>query len=143
MRYEDLTALVQHRARLSSRDAAEQATRATLETFAVRVPDSLTTAVTARLPHDLGDMVRRYRRAPLVATACVGSDDFVATVAERTLLDAPRAAAVARTVFGVLDRASDGALESARPGLAEDVRDLMIPAQRSARRTAAAAGVPG
>lgn len=144
MRYDDLTAMVQHRARLSTRDVAERATRATLEAFAVRVPDSLAATVSARLPAEMGDVVRRSRRAPLIAAGGLGNDDFVATVAERTHLDAPRAAAVARTVFGALDHVTDGALVSARPGLAEDVRALVLPAQRSAARPRGVpAGAPG
>jgi uncharacterized protein (DUF2267 family) len=127
MRYDDLTRLVQRRARLASPDAAERATRATLETLSPRLPDALASDLTARLPREMGDVVRRSRRGPATVGTHVGGDDFVAALAERTLLDAPRAAAVARTVFGAVDVATAGALGSARPALAEDVRALVAP----------------
>ncbi|MFD8427780.1 DUF2267 domain-containing protein [Streptomyces coelicoflavus] len=50
---------VQARAGLDSRDAAEAATRATLETVAERIPASLSDDLAAQLPQGIGEHLRR------------------------------------------------------------------------------------
>ena len=123
MRYDDLTLLVQRRARLATRDAAERVTHATLQTLAERAPDTVTDALTRRLPSEFGSHLRRGRKGGHGAA----DDDFVARIAERSALDALRAAAAARTVLRVVDLETSGALVGqARVGLPEDVRDLVV-----------------
>ncbi|MCV2457779.1 DUF2267 domain-containing protein [Streptomyces sp. ICN988] len=50
---------VQARAGLDSRDSAEAATRATLETVAERIPASLSDNLAALLPQGIGEHLRR------------------------------------------------------------------------------------
>jgi uncharacterized protein (DUF2267 family) len=59
MRYEEFTGQVQARAGLGSRQAAEQAVRATLETLAERVPDGVAAHLAAQLPHEAAESLRR------------------------------------------------------------------------------------
>lgn len=59
MRYEEFTGKVQARAELESRQAAEQAVRATLETIAERVPDGVADHLAAQLPHEAAESLRR------------------------------------------------------------------------------------
>lgn len=59
MRYEDFTGQVQARAALGSRQAAEAAVRATLETLAERVPDGVAEHLAAQLPHEAAAAVHR------------------------------------------------------------------------------------
>ena len=130
MHYAQLARLVQHRARLASPALADRATSATLRALAERVPDTVATTLAEQLPPDLAAHLRDGLEASTVPDPAL-ADDFVALVAERTSLDAPRAASVARTVFRVVDRESGGGLASRPRGvLPEDVRDLVARASR-------------
>jgi uncharacterized protein (DUF2267 family) len=123
--YDDLTRLVRVHGKLATQELAEIATRAALTTLAERVPDGLAGTLAARLPGDLAVHLRRPE------TAVEESDDFVARLAERTGLDAPRAARVARVVFRVVDHETDGALAvRARTSLPEDLGSLVLTAAR-------------
>lgn len=59
MRYEELTGQVQARGRLPSRQSAERALRATLETVAERVPDGVAEHLAAQLPTEAAEDVHR------------------------------------------------------------------------------------
>lgn len=59
MRYEEFTGQVQARADLGSRQAAEAAVRATLETLGERVPDGVAAHLAAQLPHEAAEPLRR------------------------------------------------------------------------------------
>lgn len=59
MRYEEFTGRVQARAGLGSRQAAERAVRATLETLAERVPDGVAEHLSAQLPQEVADSLGR------------------------------------------------------------------------------------
>src|SRR4051794_23582216 len=96
--YAQLARLVQHRARLATPAMADRATSATLRALAERVPDTVATTLADRLPPDLAAHLRGGLGTEGPADPAL-ADDFVALVAERTSLDAPRAASVARTVF--------------------------------------------
>jgi len=125
VRYEELTRLVQLRARIHSAADAERVTRTTLCALGERVPDTVAATLAERLPPDLATYVRTGADSPLGADPAL-ADDFVALVAERASLDAPRAASVARIVFRVVDVASGGGLGGrAKGALSEDVRDLV------------------
>lgn len=126
MRYDELTKLVQVRARIGSREDADRVTRTTLYALGERVPDTVATSLGERLPPDLAAYVRNGAVAPRGIDDPALADDFVALVAERARLDAVRAASVARIVFRVIDLASGGGLAGrAKGALPEDVRDLV------------------
>jgi uncharacterized protein (DUF2267 family) len=59
MRYEEFTGQVQARAALGSRQAAERAVRATLETVAERIPDGVAEHLAAQLPQEVADPLGR------------------------------------------------------------------------------------
>ncbi len=113
-------------AHLGPSDDADRAARATLAALAQRVPESLSRTLVTRLPHDIGSHLKVSD-----GTQSSYADDLVAEVAEAAGLDALRAAKVARVIFGVVDRATSGALcNRASTSLPEDVRDLVLSASR-------------
>ena len=59
MKHDEFIGQVQHRARLSSRGAAERATRATLEPLAERLAGGEADDLAAQLPLELGEHLRR------------------------------------------------------------------------------------
>ena len=125
VRYDELTRLVQVRARIPSAQDADRVTRTALRALGERVPDPLVTTLAERLPPDLARHVRPGLDSPSVIDPAL-ADDFVALVAERASVDALRAASVARIVFRVVDVASGGSLAGRAKGtLPEDVRDLV------------------
>lgn len=122
----ELLESVRRSARLGPADDPDRATRVTLAALAERVPDSLSRTLVTRLPHDIGSHLKSGMTADHLY-----ADDLVAEVAEGAGLDALRAARVARVVFGVVDRATSGALcGRAGTSLPEDVRDLVLSATR-------------
>lgn len=125
MRYDQLARLVQARARLASADVANRATMLTLCALGERVPDTVAATLAERLSPELAAFVRTGAGTPVTKNAPL-ADDFVALLAERASIDAPRAASVARTVFRVVDVETGGGLaRRARGVLPEDVRDLV------------------
>jgi uncharacterized protein (DUF2267 family) len=125
VRYEQLTRLVQARARLATAADADRATSITLCALGERVPDTVAATLAERLPPDLAAHVRNGAGHPLGKDAPL-ADDFVALLAERASIDALRAASVARIVFRVVDVETGGGLaQRARGVLPEDVRDLV------------------
>ena len=59
MEHDEFIGQVQARARLDSRGAAEQATRATLETLGERLSEGAAENLAAQLPHEIGEHLRR------------------------------------------------------------------------------------
>lgn len=92
-----------------SAHAAEQATRATLETLGERLYGGAAENLAAQLPHEIGEHLRR-------ASAARGEQldlgDFFARVTElsATGVDAPAAVFHARCVLEVVDEATTGKL---------------------------------
>lgn len=125
MRYDQLTRIVQTRARIASADIADRATSLTLLALGERVPDTVAATLAEKLPADLAAFVRTGAGVQPAKDAPL-ADDFVALIAERTSLDALRAASVAKTVFRIVDLETGGGLaHRARGVLPEDVRDLV------------------
>lgn len=117
---------VRRSARLGPADDPARAIRAALAALAERVPEGLSRTLVTRLPQEFAAHLR-----PSEPIKAGYADDLVAEVAEAANLDALRAASVARVVFGVVDRASSGALaKRAGTSLPEDVRDLVLSASR-------------
>lgn len=129
MQHDAFIGQVQARARLSSRGAAEEATRATLETLAERVGSGLGDDLAAQLPREIGENVRRVtRQAGQVRDAeRFGQREFLHKVAERSHSDPPEAAHSARVVFEVLDEATTGrVMDRVRQALPEDMRRFTL-----------------
>jgi len=117
---------VQHRAQLSSRGEAQEATRATLSTLAERIQDGQAENLAAQLPEPLEGPLSGAGR-----TESFGPDEFVGRVAERdaSVGDGDEAVADAahhaRVVFDVVDDAvTEGQFEDVRAGLPEEYGTL-------------------
>jgi hypothetical protein len=84
VRHDEFTGQVQSRARLAGRGDAERAACAVLETLGERVPEGLAGNLTAQLPHEIGE---HLRRTEVYGGAGIGDrfgrQDFIARVAER------------------------------------------------------------
>lgn len=109
MQHDQFIGQVQNRARLDSRGAAEQATRATLETLAARIPDGLAENLAAQLPPEIGEHLRR-KSSPAGEGSGERFDrqEFVRRVADTGAVDEPTAAYQARVVMEVVDDATSG-----------------------------------
>ncbi len=111
MKHDEFIGQVQHRARLSSRGAAERATRATLETLAERLSGGEAKDLAAQLPPELGEHLQGQWSA-------IGErfslEEFFRRVSLREETDLPSAIFHARAVIEVLG-------EAVSPGEMDDV----------------------
>jgi uncharacterized protein (DUF2267 family) len=133
MHYEEFTGQVQARARLGSRQVAERAVRATLETVAERVPDGVADHLAAQLPGEAAAPLRRviaeHESTPRMrAEARVSGEHFdlpifAARVAWRTATSEDEALRQASAVLEVLDAAVE-------PQLMDKLEDVLPPAIR-------------
>lgn len=123
MKHDEFIGYVQARARLDSRGAAEQATRATLETLATRLGGGLPSNVAAQLPPELGLHLERSEDE----TDRFGITEFYERVAqvESPGTDLPQAAFHARAVISVLhDAVSQGTVDNLRAALPAEFSEL-------------------
>lgn len=129
MQHDDFIGQVQARASLDSRGAAETATRATLETLAERLPGRLADTLSAELPGEIGEHLRR-----VVTASDLGSEgerfdrrEFVARVADRSAADEVEAAHEVHAVMEVVEETvSEGAYNKTLVSLPQDVAALVI-----------------
>ncbi|UZJ30666.1 DUF2267 domain-containing protein [Streptomyces endophytica] len=141
MQHHEFLALVQERASLPDRGAAERAVRSTLETVAERVPSGLARHVAAQLPHELaGHLTREPQQAggstgPSAergGAAPPGDGErfdltvFAARVAWRGGVSEQAALQEAAAVFEVLDAAlAPELMERLSHSLPHDIRELL------------------
>ena len=92
---------VQSKAHLASLDAAQRATRATLETLAERLGPSESRQLGAQLPRE----IQEYLLLDTEETAGFSSDEFLGRVSEREGVDLPESTHHALAVIEVLGRA--------------------------------------
>jgi len=102
MKYDEFIKNVQGLAQLDSRQAAEQATRATLETVAERIVGNEASQLAAQLPQELGQYLQGHAgengdRFPL--------QEFYQRVSQKAGVEPVAAAMQARAVFIVLNEA--------------------------------------
>ncbi|WP_150244174.1 DUF2267 domain-containing protein [Nocardiopsis quinghaiensis] len=129
MQHDTFIGQVQARAHLDSRGAAEEATRATLETLAERVDPGLGEDLAAQLPREIGENMRRVTRQTEQGPGAEGFDqqEFLSRVAQRAHSAPPEAAHSAHAVFDVLDEATTGGvMDKIRQALPEDLRRLTL-----------------
>lgn len=142
MQHHEFLVLVQERASLPDRGAAERAVRSTLETVAERVPAGLARHIAAQLPHELaGHLTREPQQSGSAAgpsakrpggAAAPGDGErfdltvFAARVAWRGGVSEQAALQEAAAVFEVLDAAlAPELMERLSHSLPHDIRELL------------------
>ncbi|SRR6266851_4822569 len=122
MKHDEFIGQVQHRARLSSRGAAERATRATLETLAERLAGGEAKDLAAQLPPELAEHLRGGWSA---MGERFSLDEFFRRVSQREGADLPDAVFHARAVIEVLSEAvSQGEMDDVRAQLPAEFNRL-------------------
>lgn len=124
MQHDEFMGLVQQRARLDSRGAAEQATRATLTTLAERFAGGLPSNLGDQLPPEIG----RYLAEHEGEAERFELDEFYSRVAEAETsgVDEPDAALHARAVLSVLqDAVDDSAFQKLEGQLPPELGELL------------------
>ena len=115
MKHDGFIGQVQHRARLSSRGAAERATRATLETLAERLAGGEAKDLAAQLPPEIGEHLKGQWSA---LGERFSLDEFFRRVSLREGVDLSDAVFHARAVIEVLSEAvSQGEMDDVRAQL--------------------------
>jgi uncharacterized protein (DUF2267 family) len=101
MHTRDFLGQVQSKARLPTLDAAQRATRATLETLAERLGPSESRQLAAQLPREIQEYLLTDSEVP----EGFSSDEFLGRVSEREGVDLPEGTHHARAVIEVLGHA--------------------------------------
>lgn len=122
MKQNEFIQQVQDAAQLNSREEAENAIRATLETLKERIVGNEASQLAAQLPKEIGQYLQGREgenggHFPLV--------DFYQRVSEKAGVEPSAAAIQARAVFSVLQEAvSPGEFADVRVNLSDDYLDL-------------------
>lgn len=122
MKYDEFVAQVQKRAGIDSREQAERAIQATLETLSERLEGGEPKDLAAQLPPELAT----YLQQPFAgAGEDLTLDDFFVIVGEREGVPQADADFHARVVCGLLaEVVSMGEIENVRSQLPADIRQL-------------------
>jgi len=122
VKYDQFIKHVQEFAQLNSREDAERATRATLETIKERIVGNEASQLAAQLPKELGEVLRgregedgQYFRI----------DEFYQRVSEKEGVEPTVAANHAKAVFAVLQQAvTPGEFADVRANFSDDYEEL-------------------
>jgi uncharacterized protein (DUF2267 family) len=117
MEHDRFIGLVQDRAQLDSRGAAEVATRATLETLAERLAGNEPSNLAAQLPQGIADNLEHIWSG---MGESFSMDEFFQRVSQRENADLPDAVYHSRVVIEVLQ-------EAISEGEMNDIRDQLLP----------------
>lgn len=122
MKYDEFIAQVQRRLELGSREEAERATRATLETLGERLAGGEPKDFAAQLPPEIGV----YLLQPLAGTGQGFSlDEFFQRVSERESLPLTEATYHARVIIALLSEVvTIGEIDNVKAQLPADFRQL-------------------
>jgi len=122
MKYEEFIKHVQTVAQLNSRDEAEGATRATLETLKERIVGDEASQLAAQMPQELGEYLRGREGENGQAFSM---QEFISRVSEKEGVDPTAAAIHVRAVFSVLQLAvTPGEFDDIRANLSRDYAEL-------------------
>jgi uncharacterized protein (DUF2267 family) len=123
MQHDELIGQVRQRARLASRNNAERAVRAALQTLGECIPGELADNLAEQLPPEIGEYL--YRGMPNGER--FDRQEFVARVAARAGTRQQHAACLARTVFEVIDEAVQAEVMLKVAGsLPDDIAELVM-----------------
>ena len=122
MTFDQFLGRVQNRGHMDSREEAQRATRATLETLAERLAGGEASNLAAQLPREIGEYLKHdgdgFERIDL--------DEFYRRVSEREALEAPEAVHHAKAVMGVLREAvTPGEFGDIEQQLPEEFKPLL------------------
>lgn len=122
MKYDEFIKHVQTLAQLDSREAAERATRATLEVIKERIVGDEAKDLASQLPKQLGEFLHG-REGENGRT--FSREEFLARVSEQEQIDLAAAATHVRAVFAALqDAVSPGEFADLRANFSEDYAEL-------------------
>lgn len=122
MKYDEFIRHVQSSAQFSTREEAEKATQATLETLKERIVGDEAAQLAAQLPEDLAKHLRG-REGQFGDHFKL--EEFYQRVSQKEGVDLATAAAHAKVVFSVLNVAvTPGEFADVRSNLSEDYKDL-------------------
>jgi uncharacterized protein (DUF2267 family) len=122
MKYDEFIKHVQSIAQLESRQAAEQATRATLETVAERIVGDEASQLAAQLPQELGQCLRGHEGENGQPFSL---QEFYQRVSQKAGVEPVAAAVQARSVFTVLNQAvTPGELADVKANFSNDYSEL-------------------
>ncbi|MBD3881423.1 DUF2267 domain-containing protein [Phormidium tenue FACHB-886] len=122
MKYDEFIKHVQSSAQLDSRETAEQAVRATLETIAERIVGNEASQLAAQLPAQLGSFLRGHEGENGTYFSLA---EFYERVSQKAGVEPTVAALYTRTVFTVLNAAvTPGEFADVRANFSEDYQEL-------------------
>lgn len=122
MKYDQFIKHVQEKAQLNSREDAERATRATLETIKERIVGNEASQLAAQLPKELGQYLHGREGED---GQYFKIDEFCQRVSEKEGVEPTIATNHARAVFAVLEEAvSPGEFADVRSNFSEDYEEL-------------------
>jgi uncharacterized protein (DUF2267 family) len=122
MQYDEFIKKVQNFAQLESRQAAEQATRATLETVAERILGDEASHLAAQLPAELGQYLRGHEGEN---GHHFSVQEFYQRISQKSGLEPVAPDVQAKAVFKVLSEAvSEGELADVKINFSEDYSEL-------------------
>lgn len=122
MKYDEFIKHVQSVAQLDSRQAAEQAIRATLETVAERIVGNEASQLAAQLPAELGQYLRGHEGEN---GHFFSLQEFYQRVSQKAGVETVVAAVQARAVFAVLNQAvTPGEFADVKANFSDDYSEL-------------------
>lgn len=122
MKYDEFIKHVQTVAQLNSREEAERATRATLETIKERIVGDEAKDLAAQLPPELGDFLRGREGED---GQHFSLEEFIGRVSEKEGVEPTTAILHVRAVFAVLQSAvTSGEFADVRANFSEDYSEL-------------------
>lgn len=104
MEYDEFITHVQSLAQSNSREEAERATRATLETIKERIPSEEAEELAAKLPQQLSEVLRGQEQ---VTPESFNLQEFIARTSQKENIQPTTTAIHVRAVFAVLQNAID------------------------------------
>jgi len=126
MKYDEFIKHVQSVAQLDSRQAAEQATRATLETIAERIVGDEASQLAAQLPAELGQSLRGHEGEN---GNFFSLQEFYRRVSQKAGVEPVAAAMQVRAVFTVLNQAvTPGEFADVKANFSDDYSELFAAA---------------
>jgi uncharacterized protein (DUF2267 family) len=123
MKYDEFIKHVQTIAQINSKQAAQTATSATLETLKERIVGDEASQLAAQLPKELGQYLHG-REGENGGT--FGVNEFLQRVSQKAGVDTDMAITQVKAVFAVLkDAVSPGEFADVRVNLSDDYQDLL------------------